>query len=147
MFPLKYCGVWCLMYSNNPMIPSFTMLTIQHNRLEITPVKDYKLFQLKPTHKGVISIQDESRAKIVWSKKVNYEIDSPFLPLLPFYGKEMNCMPLVVDYTMDETNTYCTFKDGQYEYVFHRNMPNEKKDTILKIFMTQLLFDLIIRHI
>jgi len=145
MFPLKYCGVWCLVYSTNPYIPHSTMMNVQYNRVMITPMQDYKVFQLKRTYQGVVSIRDES-AKVMWSKKVNYEIDSPFLPTLPLYGKELNCKPIVLNYTMDETNTYCTFM-GDYEYVFHRYMPSEKKDTILKIFITQLLFDFIIRHI
>jgi hypothetical protein len=146
MFPLKYCGVWCLVYTTNPIIPHSTMMHIQYNRVEITPTQDFKLFQLKRTHQGVVYVRDDTHAKVMWSKKVNYEMDSPFLPTLPFYGKEMNCRPIELNYTMDETNTYCTFV-SDYEYVFHRYMPTEKKDTILKIFMTQLLFDFIIRQI
>ena len=147
MFPLKYCGAWCLVYSNNILFPTSTRMNIQYNRVEISPMKDYKVCQINKNHKGVICIQNETHAKIVWSKQVQYEIDTPFLPSLPFYGKEINCKPITLSYTMDETNTYCTFIHGKHEYVFHRTMSNEKKDTILKIFMTQLLFDLIIRHI
>lgn len=146
MFPLKYCGVWCLVYTTNPNIPYSTMLNIQYNRVTVSPMQEYSLFQLKRTHQGVIHIQDDCNAKIMWSKKVNYEIDTPFLPTLPIYGHEIRCKPLLLNYTMDETNTYCTFV-SDYEYVFHRYMPNEKKDTIFKIFVTQLIFDLIIRHI
>jgi hypothetical protein len=133
-------------YSTNPDIPYATMMNIQYNRVTITPMQEYKAFQLKRTYQGVLFIQDESRAKVMWSKKVNYEIDSPFLPTLPLYGKEMNCKPIVLQYMMDETNTYCTFV-ADHEYVFHRYVPTEKKDTIFKIFITQLLFDFIIRHI
>jgi len=122
------------------------MMNVQYNRVTITPMQEANLFQLKRTYQGVILVQDESHAKVMWSKKVNYEIDSPFLPTLPLYGKEMNCKPIVLQYSMDETNTYCTFV-ADHEYVFHRYMPTEKKDTILKIFITQLLFDFIIRHI
>ena len=146
MFPLKYCGVWCLVYTTNPHIPHSTMMHIQYNRVEITPMQDFKVFQLKRTHQGVVSVRDDSHAKVMWSKRVNYEMDSPFLPTFPFYGKEMNCRPIELNYTMDETNTYCTFVTD-YEYVFHRYMPSEKKDTILKIFMTQLLFYYIILQI
>lgn len=146
MFPLKYCGVWSLVYSTNPHIPYATMMNVQYNRVTITPMQEANLFQLKRTYQGVILVQDESHAKVMWSKKVNYEIDSPFLPTLPLYGKEMNCKPIVLQYTMDETNTYCTFV-ADHEYVFHRYVPTEKKDTIFKIFITQLLFDFIIRHI
>jgi hypothetical protein len=122
------------------------MMHIQYNRVEITPMQDFKVFQLKRTHQGVVYVRDDSHAKVMWSKKVNYEMDSPFLPTFPFYGKEMNCRPIELNYTMDETNTYCTFV-ADHEYVFHRYMPSEKKDTILKIFITQLLFDYIIRQI
>jgi len=147
MFPLQYCGVWCLVYTTNPRVPYSTLLNIQYNRVSFTPMHEYNLFQLKRTHQGVVFIQDDTNAKVMWSKKVNYEIDSPFLPTLPVYGQEMQCKSLFLNYTIDETNTYCTFVSGQHEYIFHRYVPNEKKDTILKIFITQLLFDLIIRHI
>ena len=146
MFPLKYCGVWCLVYTTNPLIPHSTMLHIHYNRVEITPMQDFKLLQLKRTHQGVVYVRDDLHAKVMWSKQVQYELDSPFLPALPFYGKEMHCRPIELNYTMDETNTYCTFV-ADHEYVFHRYVPTEKKDTILKIFITQLLFDFIIRHI
>jgi hypothetical protein len=147
MFPLKYCGAWCLVYSTNIDIPTSTLLNIQYNRVEVTPVKDFTAFQIKRTHQGVVQIRNETTAKIVWSKKVNYHVDTPVLPLIPFMGKEMNCMPVMLTYSMDETNTYCTFETEHHEYVFHRSVPIEKKDTILKIFLTQLFFDFIIRHI
>jgi hypothetical protein len=88
MFPLKYCGVWCLVYTTNPRIP-YSMLNIQYNRISFTPMHEYNLFQLKRTHQGVVFVQDDTNAKVMWSKKVNYEIDSPFLPTLPVYGQEM----------------------------------------------------------
>jgi hypothetical protein len=147
MFPLNYCGAWCLVYSTNIDIPASTLLNIQYNRVEVTPIKDFTLFQLKRTHQGVIQIRNDTVAKVVWSKKVDYHIDTACLPLIPFTGKEMNCMPLMLRYSIDETNTYCTFETEHHEYVFHRYIPFEKRDTIVRIFMTQLLFDFIIRHI
>ena len=74
MFPLKYCGVWCLVYTTNPIIPHSTMMHIQYNRVEITPTQDFKLFQLKRTHQGVVYVRDDTHAKVMWSKKVNYEM-------------------------------------------------------------------------
>jgi hypothetical protein len=145
MFPLKYCGLWCLVYSTNPMVPHSTLLNIQYNRLNISPIQDYDLFKLKRTYQGVIRV-DDSEAKIVWSKQVNYEIETPFLPSFSLMGK-INCQPLMVNYTIDESCTYCTFVDKHYKYVFHRFVPSEKKDTFIKIFITQLVLDLIIRHI
>ena len=144
MFPVNYCGLWCLVYTTNPIIPHSTLLNIQYNRLDISPIQDYDLFKIKRTYQGVIRADKE--AKIVWSKQVRYEVDTPFLPPFLLIGK-VNCVPLLVNYTMDESCTYCTFVDKHYTYVFHRFVPREQKDTFLKIFMTQLLFDLIIRHI
>ena len=146
MFPLKYCGTWYLLYSTNPSIPPSTILNIQYNRLNITPIQDYNYFQIKRTHQGVISIHEDC-AKVVWSQKVNYEIDSLLLPAFPIYGQDLKCPPLYIKYSMDETNSVCTFTNDKYTYVFHKSNQNEKKDNILKLFITQLLLDLIIRHL
>lgn len=58
----------------------------------------------------------------------------------------MKCPPLYIQYSMDKTNSVCTFTN-KYTYVFHKSTQTEKKDNILKLFMTQLLLDLIIRHL
>lgn len=142
MFPVKYCGLWCLVYTNSPL-PQNTLMKIEYNRVTISPFTDYGIFRVKKNFRGVVIV--EETAKVYWSKTIQYEIDSSFLPTMEFPGKE-NCKKIVVDYSMDDTNLYCTFKDGKNEYVFQRTS-QEKTDGLMKIFATQLLFDLIIRHI
>lgn len=144
MFPIKYCGLWCLVYTTNPAMPHNTLMNIQYNRITISPFEDYGLFQIKRKFQGVVKIADD-KAKIYWTRNIQYEIDSPFLPTIEVPGKSI-CNKMVVDYSMDESNLYCTFKDGVNEYVFQRTIP-EKRDGLIKIFATQLLFDLIIRHV
>ena len=143
MFPVKYCGLWCLVYTTNPTMPHNTLMNIQYNRITISPFKDYSIFQVRKKYQGVVKVDE--KAKIYWTRTIQYEIDSPFLPTIEMPGKCI-CKKMTVDYSMDESNLYCTFKDDIHEYVFQRTIP-EKKDGLIKIFATQLLFDLIIRHI
>ena len=145
MFPLKYCGTWYLLYSTNPNISPSTILNIQYNRLNISPIQKHNYFQIKRTHQGCISIHEDC-AKVVWSQKVNCEIDFLLLPSFPIYAQDMKCPPLYIKYSMDESNSVCTFTN-KYTYVFHKSSNFETKDNILKIFITQLLLDLIIRHL
>lgn len=142
MFPVKYCGLWSLVYTNSPL-PQNTLMKIEYNRVTISPFTDYGFFRVKKNFRGAVIV--EETAKVYWSKTIQYEIDSPFLPTMELPGKDF-CKKTVVDYSMDDTNLYCTFQDGKHEYVFQRTIP-EKKDGLMKIFATQLLFDLIIRHI
>lgn len=143
MFPVKYCGLWCLVYTTNPMLPHNTLINIEYNRVTISPFTNYGIFQIRKKFHGVIQVDE--KAKVYWSKTIQYELDSPFLPTIEIPGKSI-CKKLLVDYSIDDSNLYCTFKDGNHEYVFQRTIP-EKKDGLMKIFATQLLFDLIIRHI
>lgn len=143
MFPVKYCGLWCLVYTTDPMMPHNTLMNIQYNRVSISPFTNYGFFKIKKNFYGVIKVDE--KAKIYWTKNIQYEVDSPFLPTIEFPGKSI-CKKIVVDYSMDDSNLYCTFKDDLNEYVFQRTVP-ENRDTLIKIFMTQLLFDLIIRHL
>jgi hypothetical protein len=143
MFPVKYCGLWSLVYTTNPTMPHNTLMNIQYNRITISPFKDYSIFQVRKKYQGVVKVDE--KAKIYWTRTIQYEIDSPFLPTIEMPGKCI-CKKMMFDYSMDESNLYCTFKDEINEYVFQRTIP-EKKDGLIKIFATQLLFDLIIRHI
>jgi hypothetical protein len=118
-------------------------MNIQYNRVTISPFTNYGFIQIKKNFQGVVQVDE--KAKIYWAKSIQYEIDSPFLPTIELPGKAI-CKKTVVDYSIDDSNLYCTFQDGTHEYVFQRTIP-EKKDGLMKIFLTQLLFDLIIRHI
>ena len=143
MFPVKYCGLWSLVYTTNPVLPHNTLMNIEYKRVTISPFTNYGIFKIKKNFHGVVSV--EEKAKVYWAKTIQYEIDSPLLPTVELPGKDI-CKKTVVDYSMDDSNLYCTFKDSLHEYVFQRAIP-EKRDGLMKIFATQLLFDLIIRHI
>ena len=118
-------------------------MNIEYKRVTISPFINYGIFKIKKNFHGVVSV--EEKAKVYWAKTIQYEIDSPLLPTVELPGKGI-CKKTVVDYSMDDSNLYCTFKDSLHEYVFQRAIP-EKRDGLMKIFATQLLFDLIIRHI
>ena len=85
--------------------------------------------------------------KVSWSDKINYEIQSEIFPriLIPSYEKTSR---KVVSYELDETQSWLTVVDAPHRYTFRRDvMERQSSDHLFKIFLTQLFFDFIIRHI
>ena len=92
-------------------------------------------------------VVQDSNVKVVWSDKIKYEIESDIFPriLLPSYEKTSR---MTVSYEMDDTNSWLTVVHAPHKYTFRRDV-NERhaSDHLFKIFLTQLFFDFIIRHI
>jgi hypothetical protein len=152
MFPLKICGAWSLIYTNNNMFMVNSKLQIDYNRVKFSPKE--KLWGLDITKNiyGVIRINDSEKneqivkvnsAKIIWMKTMDYEVDTHILPVINIPHKGMFCQTHLT-YKFDET---LTIRDGIYEYVFTRDFSDKKNDTLIRAFMTQLILDHIIRHI
>jgi len=135
-----------MVYSNNPIFPKNTMMKLDYNRVELSPYKEYGMFQLKRTIQGIVGVK-EDHAKILWSKQALYEVESPLLPTIQIPKRDVICYQTTVNHSMDETNSYLTVEDENHTYIFCRTIPTTQKDTLLKVFMTQLLFDYIIRHL
>ena len=96
---------------------------------------------------GSIFLKDENKSKIAWLNTVSYEIESQVFPRISIPAKH-KCSKLIVSYDIDETYNWITIQSLDDQYVFRRNivMP-PKSDSLIKIFITQLVFDLIIRSI
>jgi hypothetical protein len=85
--------------------------------------------------------------KVSWSDKINYEIQSEIFPriLLPSYEKTTR---MIVSYELDESNSWLTVHHSPHQYTFRRDVDQRPtSDHLFKIFITQLFFDFIIRHI
>jgi hypothetical protein len=91
---------------------------------------------------GVVR-SDNSSAKIIWMKSMDYEVDTHILPVINIPHKGMFCQT-VINYKLDDT---LSIHDGIYDYVFIRDFSDKKNDTFIRVFITQLFLDLIIRHI
>ena len=144
MFPLKLCGAWTLIYSNNHGIMLNTKMNIDYNRVKFSPLSKVGFMDVTKNMYGLISVQEE-RAKVIWLKNIDYEVNTYLLPVIQFPYQEKMCIKTMIDYKIEDS--YITIYDGIYEYVFTRDLSPKNYDSIIKIFITQLLFDLIIRHI
>jgi hypothetical protein len=143
MFPLKICGAWCLIYTNNNLFMTNSKLQIDYNRIKFSPKERMWGMDITKNIYGVVRANDES-AKIVWMKSIDYEIDTHILPVINIPHNGMFCQTLIT-YKLDDT---LTINDGIYDYVFTRDYDLSKKnDTFIRVFITQLFLDHIIRNI
>ena len=146
MFPVRFCGFWSLIASTNTKYIG-SELWIDYNTIRFTPIKTYSFIKVKKNMYGSIFLKDQNKSKIAWLNTVSYEVESQVFPRISIPVKH-KCPKLTVSYDIDETCNWITIQTLNEQYVFRRNivMP-PKSDSLLKIFVTQLFFDLIIRSI
>ena len=156
MFPLKICGAWCLIYTNNNLFMTNSKLQIDYNRVKFSPKERLCGIDITKNIYGVVRVNKTdmnidtnvnsatvNSAKIIWMKTMDYEVDTHILPVINIPHKGMFCQTHLT-YTFDDT---LTIHDGIYDYVFTRDFSDKKNDTFIRAFMTQLILDHIIRHI
>ena len=151
MFPLKICGAWCLIYTTNNLFMANSKLQIDYNRVKFSPKEKVWGLEITKNIYGVVRVDqvdstettNTNRAKIIWMKSMDYEVDTHILPVINLPHKGMFCQTYLT-YTLDDT---LTINDGIYDYVFTRDFSDKKNDTFIRAFMTQLILDHIIRHI
>jgi len=145
MFPVKFCGVWTLIASTNPQYIG-SELIIDYNSITLSPVQKIGFVKVKKNIYGSIFLKDND-AKIIWLPTITYDIETQILPRISIPSK-IQCPRIQVQYEIDETNNWVTVHKQNEQYVFRRDIRIiEKNDTILKIFLTQVIFDFIIRHL
>lgn len=153
MFPLKVCGAWCLIYTNNNLFMTNSKLQIDYNRVKFSPKEKFWGIEITKNIYGVVRINqndlsglsstDAGSSKIIWMKSMDYEVDTHILPVINIPHKGMFCQTILT-YKYDDT---LTINDGIYDYVFARDFSDKKNDTLIRAFMTQLILDHIIRNI
>ena len=145
MFPVRFCGFWSLIASTDTKYIG-SELFIDYNTIRFTPIKTYGFIKVKKNMYGSIFLKDQNTSKIAWLPNVQYEVESQVFPLICIPVKD-KCPKLTVSFSIDETCNWITINSFNDQYVFRRNivMP-PKTDSLLKIFLTQLFFDIIIRN-
>jgi len=89
----------------------------------------------------------ENTAKVSWSDKINYEIQSDIFPRIVIPSIEKTSRK-TISYEMDDTHSWLTIYDQQHQYTFRREIESRPpSDNLAKMFLTQLFFDAIIRHV
>jgi hypothetical protein len=145
MFPVKCCGIWTLIASTNPQYIG-SELSVNYNTITFTPIRKFGSIKFKKNIYGSVFVQD-STAKIIWSSKINYDIETGILPIITIPSIN-NCTRIYLNYELDDTANWITVKKQNEQYVFRRELSiSQPNDTIIKLFITQLFFDFIIRHI
>ena len=147
MVPSKLCGLWAIVTSTNPAYLSSSM-TIDYNNFQFSSsVEKIGPFDLRKNIYGSIVLNNQTSAKIVWSKKIHYSLESVFLPKIPIPWKS-SCPRFLIQYQTDESGDLLTIFHKDEKYVFRKHFVSiDYGDHIYKIFFTQLLFDLILKHL
>jgi hypothetical protein len=147
MFPSKLCGVWTLVASARPNLLGSEM-DVNYNAVRFSLVKRVGLVTVKTNHYGSVYLLKEGNAKLAWSSKVNYVVETTFLPnvVIPSASGH-KCRRVSLDFDVDESNSLLMVSQGTDNMIFRKKISTENSDSIAKLFLTQLVFDLIIRKI
>lgn len=145
MFPVQCCGLWTLIAATHPECIG-SKLYINYNTITYTSQQQFSFVTLKKNKYASMYVKDNT-VKVLWSDKINYEIQSDLFPriILPSLEKTSR---RTISYEMDETHSWLTVQDSNHQYTFRRDIESlPVGDNVFKIFLTQLFFDFIIRHI
>ena len=150
MFPVKLCGLWTLISCRNAEWLG-SELEVNYNAVRVATVKRYGFLSVKKTHYGSVFLSDDANAKLAWSPNVDWVVETPVLPriALPVSGGS-RCRRMALGFSLDDSQAFLTVMraDSADYFVFRKNVEVPKnEDTIAKLFLTQLIFDGLIRHL
>ena len=138
MIPARLCGAWILLSSPNYECIG-ARLYLDYNKVTYTQYQRVSFATLSKTKYAVI----HGTTRVVWSNKVFYELQSDVLPrfIVPAFEKTPR---MTVTYDADDLflTVYTPVK-----HIFRRDTLRPPQDNLFKIFLTQLVFDFIIRHL
>jgi hypothetical protein len=147
MVSASFCGLWAIVSSSNPKYLGATLL-VDYDSFRFTQyIKKYGILSLRKNIYGTVYLSDESKGKVVWSKKIEYGVETKILPTISLPWKT-RCPRFNIDYNLDVTKNELTVVKSKETYIFRKSYVSlENNDHFFKIFCTQLLFDLLIRHL
>ena len=147
MFPYKACGIFLLSGSSNPQFIG-SEVHIDYNHIRCKIKERVRGITVTKNLYGSISV-NEGDVKLIWVNSGKYEVDLGILPLITFPCPNVGCKRMNFDYSMDDTCNWITVNHNTDHYVLRRKLYPEREEdtTLLKMFFTQLLLDLVIRHI
>ncbi len=148
IFPASLCGMWTLVACSNPQYLGSTMV-VDYSKIKFSHYfKKYGPFSVRKNVYGFVYLATDNHAKVLWSKNMHYTIESPFLPRIPIPSDTKCPRFRISSYVLDDTGTQLTVIKGNEKYLFQKQLASlDSGDHIYKIFMTQLVFDLILRNL
>ena len=145
MFPVQCCGLWTLIASTHPQCIG-SELYVNYNTITFTSIQRFSFIQVRKNKYASMYVK-ENTAKVSWSDKINYEIQSDIFPRIVIPSIEKTSRK-TISYEMDDTHSWLTIYDQQHQYTFRREIESRPpSDNLAKMFLTQLFFDAIIRHV
>jgi hypothetical protein len=150
MFPAALCGVWTVVSCTRADWLGGE-LQLNYNAMRFSTLKRAGFLSVKTAHYGSIFVVDEATAKVAWSPKLNYVIETDLLPKVIFPAHDNSCVRMTIAYELDETESLLTVqqKGSGARLVFRREvlLPATNNDSLAKLFFTQVVFDYVIRQL
>ena len=144
--PSKCLGVWCLATTNDPRVPVGAELFVDYTRVELLMPRAVGPVRLAHTFHGQLFVSD-SALNVVWLKVTDVEIDVGLFPRLQLPYPSTLCRMRITQST-DPTGCFLDIQTKEHSYLFCKSVARRtKSDTIAKIFITQLVFDFVIRQL
>lgn len=143
MIPYTLFGMYTLIGCSHPKYIG-SELFIDYNNICLSLKTDIYGCTISKKMHGTARLKDDN-VNVLWRKSGMYELDAYVLPVIT-YPYRNDCKRTCC--TIELNDPWITIIHNNDKYVFRKNLyPKERKDTFLKLFVTQLILDLIIRHI
>ena len=145
MFPSKLCGVWLAVTSIDPRYLG-SELVVDYNAIRFSRVKRYAFLTTKETMYGSVYLGESGMARMAWSPRVTTTFDAGVLPRITVPTVRKQCKRSAVEFHVDDFGTYLAVSAGLDKLTFRKSLVSEApQDTIVKLFLTQVVFDVLIR--
>jgi len=144
MFPSTLCGVWLAVTSSDPRYLG-AELVVDYNAIRFSKVKRYAFLTTKETMYGSVYLGEGGMARMAWSPRVTTTFDAGVLPRFTVPTVRKQCRRSAVAFSADDFGTYLAVSAGSDRLTFRKSLVPEPQDTIVKLFVTQVVFDVLIR--
>jgi len=152
-FPVKFCGTWLLLFSNNARFDNMNSeLSIDYENVVFTTKTHYPLFHVENQKKGFITKidSDKNTARVIWNKNRKVIIKTPVFPSIeiPTPNKKLRGERITFS-SANEESKWISVKLKEYDYTFRKinNAKNDDFPAFHKLLITQLLLTEIINVI
>ena len=144
MIPIRLCGVYILSACSKPSYIG-SELTLDYNTVKFSLLRRIGPIKYCQNIYGSAQVKNDT-VNVIWLPSGDYDIDTYLLPTISYPYVKNDCKRMRCTYC--EQENWITVKDPVDQYIFRKKLfPDKKNDKLVQIFITQLFFDFIIRHL
>ena len=146
-FPVKFCGTWLLLFSNNAKFNNMeSELSVDYENVVFTTKTHYPLFHIENEKRGFLTKIDcdKNTARVIWNKNRNIIIKTPVFPsiIIPTLNKRLRGERINFSNYEDESK-WISIGLKEYDYTFRKinrhSTIGEDFPAFHKLLITQLI--------